>query len=672
MSRKDADLFDSLLDSILQLKKGLPRPGSDLLEKAEKETYEKLTTSVHEPTTSVFTTRVDLEREILSTVNDVFRGETFSPLDFEDLVKSFFPSVSANYINSRKEQGAYGEIVNNAELMDWVQTNSTLINFEHEGYTDMHGKFHEVMGVNKDILETKFTSLYTALLNTAVNEVPVAVPQALAEPLKTRVITKGPPYLYTVLKPLQRFMWRCLQKFPCFSLTGQPVSEEIVNTMFQYDPSGVFLSIDYSDATNDLFSWCSELVLNAMYSLGIIDSLYLDMSRKAMTQHFIEMKDDLASRRPQKRGQLMGSILSFPILCLINFSVCKLASKLDGKLISLSSGVLINGDDGVLQGSKNLYDYWTSVCTLVGWRPSVGKVYQSSNFFNINSRSFNLRSNRFIITPYVNMGIIKGKKRSEILSNSKEGSYKLIGALARELIASCPEQLRERCLCQFIHRHKSYLLTLPIPWFLPEFVGGVGLPEMEGKYNAQHNHYDLARANIIFKEKLRVPHFSPISWNFFEYAQSKLPKYTNVLNLPDTKSVEEFKNPGLVLSLNQLRSLYSIESIFANRLKSDLGHGRNPVYRIFRPMDKFSLKKTEKKYYTSCRNLWKRATQALKPDSFRSQNLFDLSTLPPMSIGKSNVYPVVQKQKLSFTPLRPLSLTSSFDDTYDDLILHFG
>ena len=45
----------------------------------------------------------------------------------------------------------------------------------------------------------------------ALEEIPYAVPLGLSEPSKVRVITKGPPATYAILKPLQKFMHNQMQ-----------------------------------------------------------------------------------------------------------------------------------------------------------------------------------------------------------------------------------------------------------------------------------------------------------------------------------------------------------------------------------------------------------------------------------------------------------------------------
>jgi len=685
MSRTDRDLFDSFLDSILQLKKGLPRPPASFLREGEKTTYYKLTTYVEPIEYNLTTNQDELYDEIVATVHEIFNHTKFNPENEHDLVRSFFPSTSATYYNARNEMGALGDIITDRELMTYVQTNDKLINENHLFMDDSLGRSQEVMSIDAGPLVQQFQSLYGALLHDAIDEESVAIPLGLSEPLKVRVITKGPPRLYTVLKPLQRFLWGRLQKFPCFQLTGTPVTEDIINEVFPLEdrPELEFLSIDYSDATNDLHSWCSELVLNTLYKMGVIDLTFFKLSLKAMTQHSIHydvsgeglvLRDgeyivDCDNLRPgmvrvgckQKRGQLMGSVLSFPILCIINASVCRLASRLDGNTVTLQRGLLVNGDDGLFKGSSQIFDIWSDVAQLAGWKPSIGKVYQSREFFNINSRSFTVRGDRRYVTPYVNMGILTGKKRSENLSLSKEGGYKLIGALARELIRESPDSIHELVLGQFIYRHWNFLKSLSIPWFLPEYVGGLGLPEVGEVFRTCS--YDRFRAGLIYDSFLdQVPHFSTSAWRVFDYARLKTNRHIELLGMPEVKSKTDLVDQSKFYTLGDYRSLYAIESMLTNRLRYRTNDDDPSfVFKLFNPLSVDQIKNKEAAYLKKLRAFWK-----FEPE-FQSRYNFDPVSCPaPVPLNKKVIFPRTDLGPLN--AFKHLSRVNREVDNIDDLL----
>lgn len=93
----------------------------------------------------------------------------------------------------------------------------------------------------------------------------------------------------------------------------------------------------------------------------------------------------------QITGQLMGSVLSFPILCAANFTcfvkaVTRRCHALGIKRPRLADlRCLINGDDILFVCDQELYFIWLEEIALVGFTLSPGKNLVSSTYFTINS-----------------------------------------------------------------------------------------------------------------------------------------------------------------------------------------------------------------------------------------------------------------------------------------------
>jgi hypothetical protein len=72
------------------------------------------------------------------------------------------------------------------------------------------------------------------------------------------------------------------------------------------------------------------------------------------------------------------------------------------------------------------------------------------------------------------MGSLFGKPRSgNVRDDERSGT---IGALARSLVASAPPDMVEDLLNTFIQLNKEELVNSRLPWFMPEWIGGLGLP----------------------------------------------------------------------------------------------------------------------------------------------------------------------------------------------------
>nr|UQB76048.1 RNA-dependent RNA polymerase [Flumine narna-like virus 4] len=345
----------SLLSSIKTgVKKGLPRPDVEACRQGEVDTFVTLTTPITAPS-QVFVPVIDavvtkdrMISEIRRTCREIFQGKEFS---LYDRVRPFFPSTSANYINTRAMGGAVGAILEHPDLLKGLKCSESLCEFEITINGTCLFRYKRLVD--------HFMILYNRMLKRAHLDI-TAIPLGLSEAMKVRVITKGPFQLYTVLKPLQRFMHSTMREHPAFSLIGGTIDETYVNSRISQMAAGKVLSVDYRNATNEIFSWPSEVAADEISSLLKLSAEETALFKTSLTGHSIELRGEV---KDQVRGQLMGSITSFPILCIINAAIMRLTFELSTNVtVDLANCPLaINGDDAILRGPEDIFSIWKGV-----------------------------------------------------------------------------------------------------------------------------------------------------------------------------------------------------------------------------------------------------------------------------------------------------------------------
>ncbi|APG77108.1 RNA-dependent RNA polymerase [Changjiang narna-like virus 2] len=218
------------------------------------------------------------------------------------------------------------------------------------------------------------------------------------EPLKVRLITAMDALRTHVARPLQAALWRYLRASPVFALIGEPISEDLLQDLCarhladgggSNDP---WASGDYSAATDGLDIRFSRLVIEVVLSkLRTEDKWLAPFLASILDQQIITYP--AWAKLPailQKNGQLMGSVLSFPVLCLANFfafiqSRPNAAAILRSRRLMDRQPVLINGDDILFRATEERYKVWLSEIAKVGFVPSVGKNFFHPRFFTVNS-----------------------------------------------------------------------------------------------------------------------------------------------------------------------------------------------------------------------------------------------------------------------------------------------
>jgi len=556
---------EELLQSIKMLKKGFPRPDEVILRIKEKEFLEKMTTEVDQSVGSRFLvawadmddypqdvnavlTKQSIKDELVRTVKEIFGDVTYT---YQARLEAFFPSTSANYINSRSQAGAVGTLLESG-LLDGLRTKGGLLTVREKKREEEEMESPEI-GIRKyevlsedTELKAKFQILWHRLIKKASEEEPLVKPVALPEALKVRMITKGPPFQQTVLHSLWKFIHSTLRGHRTFQLIGKPVTEEIIlNVLGRNLKTGEkYLSGDYEAATDNLKSWVSETIAEALAVELKLSEIERSLLIRSLTGHVFE------NGKRQVRGQLMGSITSFPVLCLANAALCRWAMELASKkkILLRDAPLLVNGDDCAMRGTENLYRFWHTITDAAGLTESIGKTYFTREFVDINSTSFlrevephnvvtasgKIRPSYLRLTRYVNLGLLKGLKRSGVKTGAISEAVGLIdlteacnnvGARARDLIDNTPERLVESAMKVFINYHKELLDRVHLPWYIPEWLGGLGIPA--GPWGRPSD-LDLRIARrLLLKWKTERPiptNTKETPWRIWKEASKRLPE----------------------------------------------------------------------------------------------------------------------------------------------------
>jgi len=370
------------------------------------------------------------------------------------------------------------------------------------------------------------------IFDTRPEDMPIkAEVHKVLEPFKARIITAGEGNIYQLGRCLQRKIHRNLLRFDeMFHLIGNPASPEFVTQIYKdsvlckgprrHEEMTAFCAGDYKAATDGMLPRISQAFVEEYSKLAFLSRKEESVLRMCMGKHLLKYSipvpedlridylqaleydvpsEDREFTLLQTHGQLMGSPISFPILCLANAAINWVAADLyEGQLMSFENWKerhrpIFNGDDTSFLSNEIHYEIWKIVAASIGLNPSLGKSYFSKDFVMINSEIFWMNQSTCAadvelkkVTGCMRLGVLNPglvKGQAKVLDDSRKPKI-AIGEYHEELISMGAQlarakrdlSLRSEQIDAIFRSHVMEKLKMsPRSWCLPIALGGLGL-----------------------------------------------------------------------------------------------------------------------------------------------------------------------------------------------------
>ena len=338
-------------------------------------------------------------------------------------------------------------------------------------------------------------------------ERPVVKASAISEALKVRMITVGEKDT-KVLQPFQKALWTYLGTLPQFCLTNgvkelddfvdetlpwfERIERKIQQIQSKTEEGDLWLSGDYTAATDNFPMWATQALVE-----GILEHIEHQPTREWVRWEISSHKmlyPQIKKEGIQTSGQLMGSLLSFPLLCFLNDFVVSEAGFSPDKY-------LVNGDDVVARGSSESIETWKNLAPRVGLSLSLGKNFIDRNFCTVNSQLF-----------FDGTGLPSGKLSCQNRTNSTL-SYCLSES---QYYWGLSDQLKEN----FVMRNWRELSKTPRSIHLGRDHGGLGLAD-----TSSHISIDVSLAKRVYLYDALKRYSKPILVSGHPYAFVRFPEY---------------------------------------------------------------------------------------------------------------------------------------------------
>jgi len=190
-------------------------------------------------------------------------------------------------------------------------------------------------------------------------------------------------------------------------LRGDVTSAALDGAGFAEKPGEeVLVSGDYRSATDNLPLEVAEVILGAARKNAsfVPDSVW-DYGFKMLRPTVDFFDGESFDSFTVSTGQMMGSYLSFPLLCVQNYISFRWARRCFG--IREWLPLLINGDDILFQAPPQFAEVWMSVVKDVGLEVELSKTSVSEDFGSLNSTLLRWHAGKLRVSPTLRLGMLR-------------------------------------------------------------------------------------------------------------------------------------------------------------------------------------------------------------------------------------------------------------------------
>nr|WAK77794.1 MAG: hypothetical protein [Botourmiaviridae sp.] len=268
---------------------------------------------------------------------------------------------------------------------------------------------------------------------------------------KSRVVTMQPARVKRILSPIHNSLYNHLSRYG-WLVRGDFTKEDAETIIQDRKPGEQFVSGDYSSATNELHQDAVKTVVSAICDSPAV----LPDEKRVLWSSFQRLRVKTGvDVWDVNRGSMMGNLVSFPILCLINKACYDITCDIIHGPLSGRKGKF-NGDDCLFNGSKQFYDTWNTVTSTFGLKVNHEKTGVSDRWLELNSKSYDAYRHRFVSKPVLSFLLRERDSREDLISQILDG------------ISSFKDSVKEYTLNVLMRRDVSLrvinLSALPLRW----------------------------------------------------------------------------------------------------------------------------------------------------------------------------------------------------------------
>lgn len=216
---------------------------------------------------------------------------------------------------------------------------------------------------------------------------------------KFRVVTMQTALVKRILTPVHNALYNHISSFD-WCVRGDVCRATFESVVADRKAGESFISGDYAAASDGIYPWATAAMVDALLE----DPSLTDMERRCLRDSFenLHWVSSTGRKHPIVRGQMMGSLVGFPLLCLLNKACFDISCDIQYGAPSGGAGFRVgrfNGDDCCFSGDSEFFSLWREVTSTFGLTVNEEKTGISDRFIELNSEVYDAKLRKLVAKP---------------------------------------------------------------------------------------------------------------------------------------------------------------------------------------------------------------------------------------------------------------------------------